>query len=191
MLRWLGAASRPPARDRRSHAVGSGSTTTTPGPLAANKIVVIPHGSGVGAVAETLARNGVIRHPWVFIAGAAVDRRVGALKAGEYDFAAAISPRAVAALVASGRVVQHSVTVPEGLTSAEIVALLARESALDGIVAATPARGQPAPRHLLLCAGRRTARTCCAHASCLRACAGAALGGAQPCAAARRAPRRR
>ncbi|HUH85428.1 MAG TPA: endolytic transglycosylase MltG [Stellaceae bacterium] len=114
-----------------------------PGPLAANKIVVIPRGSGVGAVAETLAQNGVIRHRWVFIAGATVDAR--ALKAGEYDFAAAISPRAAAALVASGRVVQHKVTVPEGLTSAEIVALLNRESALDGAVAATPPEGSLLP----------------------------------------------
>lgn len=144
MLRWLGAAFVPLLAI--AGAMGwVWLDYNDPGPLAANKIVVIPHGSGVGAVAETLARNGVIRHPWVFIAGAAVDERVGALKAGEYDFAAAISPRAAAALVASGRVVQHKVTVPEGLTSAEIVALLARESALDGIVAATPGEGSLLP----------------------------------------------
>jgi UPF0755 protein len=142
MLRWLGAAFV--FLLAIAGAIGwAWLDYNGAGPLAANKIVVIPRGSGIGAVAETLAQNGVIRRPWVFIAGAAIDGR--GLKAGEYEFAAAISPRAAAALVASGRVVQHKVTVPEGLTSAEVVALLARESALDGIVAAAPAEGSLLP----------------------------------------------
>ncbi|HZB90834.1 MAG TPA: endolytic transglycosylase MltG [Stellaceae bacterium] len=118
---------------------------TAPGPLAAKKIVVIPHGAGVGAVAALLGETGVIAHPWSFIAGVGVDRRLGALKAGEYEFAAAISPRAAAALIASGRVVQHRLTVPEGLTSAEIVALLQQQSALDGAVDRMPPEGSLLP----------------------------------------------
>jgi UPF0755 protein len=118
---------------------------TSPGPLAAAAIVVIPHGAGVSAVAEALAEHGVIRHPWSFIAGAVVDRRLGALKAGEYDFTAAMSPRAAAALIASGHVVQHRLTVPEGLASAEIVALLRQQSALDGAVDELPPEGSLLP----------------------------------------------
>ena len=48
---------------------------TAPGPLAEGRVVVVPHGAGVAAVAATLAENGVIRHPWSFIAGALADRR--------------------------------------------------------------------------------------------------------------------
>ena len=118
---------------------------TAPGPLAASKIVVIPHGAGLGAVAQSLAENGVIAHPWSFVAGAVADRRLGALKAGEYEFAAAISPRAAAALIASGRVVQHRLTVPEGLTSAEIVALLDQQSALAGRIDRVPPEGSLLP----------------------------------------------
>lgn len=118
---------------------------TGPGPLDAAKTVVIPRGAGIGAVARMLAESGVIAHPWFFIAGTAADRRLGALKAGEYEFAAAISPRAAAALIASGRVVQHRLTVPEGLTSAEIVALLEQQGALDGRIDRLPLEGSLLP----------------------------------------------
>jgi UPF0755 protein len=122
-----------------------GRDYTAPGPLAASKIVVIPRGAGVNAVARTLAQNGVIDHPWFFIAGVAAERRLGALKAGEYEFAAAISPRAAAALIASGRVVQHRFTVPEGLSSGEIVALLDQQTALEGTVDHVPPEGSLLP----------------------------------------------
>lgn len=118
---------------------------TAPGPLAESKIVVIPRGARVNAMAELLAGEGVIAHPWAFIAGALAEREVGALKAGEYEFAAAISPRAAAALIASGRVVQHRLTVPEGLTSLEVVALLRQQEALDGAVEGAPPEGSLLP----------------------------------------------
>jgi len=175
MLRWLGAA-LVVLLAMVAASAWVWRDYNEPGPLVANKIVVIPRGSGVGAVAETLAQNGVIRHPWLFVAGAAVDDRVGALKAGEYEFAAAITPRAAAALVASGRVVQHKITVPEGLTSAEIVALLARERARRQDFGAA-SRRQPPARHLLLCAGRSPPGAARAHAPRLRACVVAALDG--------------
>jgi cell division protein YceG involved in septum cleavage len=94
---------------------------TAPGPLALNRIVVIPRGAGIRAVARLLADNGVIDHPWFFVAGVFGDRKLGALKAGEYEFPAATSPRGAADLIASGRVVEHRFTVPEGLTSAGAV----------------------------------------------------------------------
>jgi UPF0755 protein len=128
---------------------------TAPGPLAQSKIIVIPHGAGIGAVAQSLAENGVVAHPWPFIAGALLDRRVGALKAGEYEFAAAISPRSAAALIASGRVVQHRVTVPEGLTSAEIVALLEQQGALDGRIDHLPPEGSLLPNTYFYVLGDR------------------------------------
>jgi peptidoglycan lytic transglycosylase G len=116
-----------------------------PGPLAQSRIVVIPRGAGLAAVAELLADDGVILHPGSFIAGAVLDRRLGTLKAGEYEFAAAVSPREAAALIASGRVVQHRVTVPEGLTSAEIVALLDEQGALAGRIERVPPDGSLLP----------------------------------------------
>lgn len=116
-----------------------------PGPLAAHKVAVIERGGGVRAVAEQLAAEGVVEHPWMFVVGAMLTGRATALKAGEYDFMAAISPRDAADLLASGRVVRHRLTVPEGLTSAEIVALLAAAPGLDGTVEKLPPEGSLLP----------------------------------------------
>jgi len=103
-----------------------------PGPLAANKIVVIPHGAHLSAIADTLAAAGVVRHAPSFVLGVLAERKSAALKAGEYEFAAAMSAGAAADLLASGRVVRHRLTVPEGLTSAEIAALITEQTALEG-----------------------------------------------------------
>jgi UPF0755 protein len=130
---------------------------TAPGPLAEGRVVVVPHGAGVATVAATLAENGVIRHPWSFIAGALADRRSGAFKAGEYEFGAATSARSAAALIASGRVVQHRLTVPEGLASAEIVALLRSQTALDGTLDETPPEGSLLPDTYFYVLGDRRA----------------------------------
>jgi UPF0755 protein len=115
------------------------------GPLEAKRVVVIPRGAGIRAVAQLLADNGVIGHPWFFVAGVTAEGKLGALKAGEYEFAAAVSPHDAAALIASGRVVEHRFTVPEGLTSAEVVALLKQQPALDDSVDKVPPEGSLLP----------------------------------------------
>ncbi len=141
---WLGAA-LPAALAVAVIAFSAWRGYTAPGPLADSKIVVIPRGAGVGAVAELLAGQGVIAHAWPFIAGTLVDRKLGALKAGEYEFAPAISPRAAALLIASGHVVRHRLTVPEGLTSLEVMALMRQHEALVGAVDDAPAEGSLLP----------------------------------------------
>jgi UPF0755 protein len=105
---------------------------TRPGPLAASKVVVIPRGAHLRQIADTLDAAGVVRHAQSFVLGVLAERKSAALKAGEYEFAAAMSARAAADLLASGRVVQHRLTVPEGLTSAEIAALITEQTVLEG-----------------------------------------------------------
>jgi UPF0755 protein len=116
-----------------------------PGPLAAATIVVVPKNARIEGVAAELAREGVLAHPWVFVAGTLARGEARGLKAGEYEFAAAIAPHAVADLLASGRVVQHRFTLAEGLTSAEAEALLQAAPALDGTLAAAPPEGSLLP----------------------------------------------
>ena len=118
---------------------------TAPGPLPSSKIAIVPKNARLGAIADLLAQEGVVAHPWLFAAGALITSTSRDLKAGEYDFAAGISASAVADLLASGRVVQHRFTLPEGLTSAEAMALVAAAPALDGEVAAPPEEGSLLP----------------------------------------------
>ena len=95
-----------------------------PGPLAADKIVNIPHGSGIRDIADVLQREGVIDQPWVFIGGVLALKAREDLKAGEYQFGAHASLRDVVATIVDGKVVAHQISLPEGLTSEQIVARL-------------------------------------------------------------------
>ena len=118
---------------------------TTPGPLAENRTVVLARGSGAIDIARALGAEGVLTHPWLFLLGAEVTGDVHRLKAGEYEFEAAITPERVAELLASGKTVRHRLTIPEGLTSAAIVALVNAVTELDGGPEAAPAEGSLLP----------------------------------------------
>ncbi len=116
------------------------------GPLQQDKIVNIPRGLGVRDIAELLTREGVIRDPWIFVAGAAVMKARGAdLKFGEYQFAKGASPRDVADTLVEGKVVQHQFTVAEGLTSEQIVARLLENDKLTGNIREIPREGSLLP----------------------------------------------
>ncbi len=116
-----------------------------PGPLAKEKIVNIPRG-GVRDIAELLVREGVIREPWVFIGGAlALKARGEDLKYGEYEFARHASLRDVAETIIEGKVVQHLLTFPEGLTSEQIVARLLENEVLSGNIREIPREGSLLP----------------------------------------------
>ncbi|MGV3635418.1 MAG: endolytic transglycosylase MltG [Pseudorhodoplanes sp.] len=117
-----------------------------PGPLPEDKVVNIPRGLGVRDIAELLAREGVIRDPWVFVAGSAVMKARGAdLKFGEYQFTKGASPRDVAETLVEGKVVQHQFTVAEGLTSEQIVARLLENDKLTGNIREVPREGSLLP----------------------------------------------
>ena len=114
---------------------------TQPGPLAEARTVVIPPRSGVAEIAALLAENGVIRHPRSFELGATLSGRAPTLLAGEYEFPAGASSLQAMDILAGGKTVRHRLTIPEGLTTAEILALVRAAPALDGDTGPPPAEG--------------------------------------------------
>jgi UPF0755 protein len=116
-----------------------------PGPLPQDRIVNIPHGSGIRDIADVLSREGVIDQPWLFIGGVLVLKAREGLKAGEYEFKAHSSVRDVVATIIEGRVVAHQVSIPEGLTSQQIVARLLADDELVGDIKTIPAEGTLLP----------------------------------------------
>jgi UPF0755 protein len=94
------------------------------GPLAEDKVLLIPRNSGVGDIATLLKREGVIDHPMFFELATLINRQRGALRAGEFMFKARTSIDDVIETLVQGKAVLHSFTVPEGLTSEQIVARL-------------------------------------------------------------------
>lgn len=116
-----------------------------PGPLAEDRSVVIARGAGTGGIAQSLAEAGVIEDSRIFHLAAVASGKSRRLRAGEYAFPAGISLRGVLELLESGRTVVRRFTVAEGLTSAEVVALLLATEGLAGEIAAPPEEGTLLP----------------------------------------------
>ena len=116
-----------------------------PGPLAEDKMVNIPRGLGIRDIADLLQREGVIDQPYVFMGGVIALKARGELKYGEYQFTKKSSVADVVDTITEGKVIQHAVTVPEGLTSEQIVARLLENDGLAGQIKEIPREGTLLP----------------------------------------------
>ena len=109
---------------------------TSPGPSVSTASV--PSGAGLEGIASSLKRAGAIRHDFVFVIGARVARKAHGLKAGEYLIPASSSPRQIMHILESGKTVVRRLTIPEGLTSAEVMNRLDLAEGLAGTTALPP-----------------------------------------------------
>ena len=116
-----------------------------PGPLAEDKLVNIPRGLGIRDIADLLQREGVIDQPYVFMGGVIVLKARGELKYGEYQFNKQASVAEVVDTITEGKVIQHAFTIPEGLTSEQIVARLLENEGLAGQIREIPREGTLLP----------------------------------------------
>ena len=112
-----------------------------PGPLAADKIVLIARGAETTDIFDQLQREGVISSATLFNAGISAARKRGEIKAGEYLFKARVSMRDVMNTLVEGKSILHAITIPEGLTSEQIVARLRESDILAGDVREMPKEG--------------------------------------------------
>ena len=116
-----------------------------PGPLPEDKVVNIPRGLGIRDIADLLQREGVINQPYVFMGGVIALKARGELKYGEYQFSKQSSVADVVETITEAKVVQHAFTVPEGLTSEQIVARLLENEVLTGQIKEIPREGTLLP----------------------------------------------
>jgi len=116
-----------------------------PGPLTEEKTVVIAPGTGFQGIARVLAQEGVIGPSIIYMTMVLMEQQHAAFKAGEYAFPPGISPQHVTAKLTQGDVVLHSVTIPEGLMSEDIRAILAKEPLLTGDIPGDIAEGALLP----------------------------------------------
>ncbi|MDP1883553.1 MAG: endolytic transglycosylase MltG, partial [Bradyrhizobium sp.] len=116
------------------------------GPLKEDKIVNIPARAGKRDIADVLQREGVIDvNPWAFIGSVFALKASSELKPGEYSFQKNASLRDVIGTIVEGKVVQHGVTIPEGLTSEQILARLTDNDIFAGTVREIPREGTLLP----------------------------------------------
>ncbi len=115
-----------------------------PGPLPAVREVVVPRAPTAG-LARFLAQQGLVASPLSFRVAAALTQRRGPLHAAEFAFPAHASLRETLAVLRSARPVEHRLTIPEGLTAAQIATLLAGADGLAG-PDPVPAEGSVLPQ---------------------------------------------
>ena len=118
---------------------------TKPGPLAVAAAIEVPKGVSMDRVIGEMVGAGVIEHAglfrvWARIAGA--DRKV---KAGEYRFPPGVSQRAALRIVIAGRTVLRRLTIPEGLTTWQILERIRKTPGLSGTITLKPAEGALMP----------------------------------------------
>jgi UPF0755 protein len=116
-----------------------------PGPATADTTVVLARGSGLNAIAAVLHQEGVVAHPQLFALYVRLAGDADALRAGEYRFPAGISAAEVTRQLVEGRTYKRRLTVPEGLPTERVLALIAAAPALQGDVPRTIAEGTLLP----------------------------------------------
>ena len=116
-----------------------------PGPLDTNKVVYIAPGTEVPDIIAALERDSVINSPFLLNATLLVEGNRSKVKAGEYLFKKNASLRDVIDTLVTGKQVLHAITVPEGLTSEQIVERLKENDILIGDVIDVPKEGSLLP----------------------------------------------
>lgn len=102
------------------------------GPLLSVVNLVIPKGASLNSVAAKLEEAQVIDKAWLFKILARVSGLAKHLKAGEYQFEPGVSLKQAMDKISKGEVFLRKITIPEGLTSGQIMYLVATYPGLEG-----------------------------------------------------------
>ena len=106
---------------------------------------VVPKGQGLIRTSRILDEEGLITDRDIFKVGVMLLGQERNLKAGEFLIPAGSSMRDIMDILVKGEVIQHSVTIPEGWTSYQIVEYLGEMFRLTGEVETLPAEGSLLP----------------------------------------------
>ncbi len=117
----------------------------SPGPLAEDKVLVLEKGQGLRSIATKLKSEGIIENELSFIFGVRLKEQQKRLKAGEFLFPAGLSPEEAMQVIVSGKSISYAITIPEGLQSREIIALVVAEEKLVGDVTHSLPQGSVLP----------------------------------------------
>ena len=92
---------------------------------------IMPPGTSFKRFAEDLNQAGVVPHPLYFRWLALFEGKAHAVKAGEYLFTVGLTPPQLLDQVVSGAVVQHTLTIVEGWSFAQLLEALQQQGAIE------------------------------------------------------------
>ena len=116
-----------------------------PGPLAADTTLYFPPRSDTPEMIAQLQREGVIDSPLMMNIAMLLEGARTKLKQGEYLFKAKASLHDVIDELVAGRQIMHSLTIPEGLTTEQILQRMRESDMLAGDVVEPPKEGSLLP----------------------------------------------
>jgi UPF0755 protein len=123
-----------------------------PNTLPADTSIEIARGEGSAAIAEKLEAAHAIPSAFLFRAMGRLTGRDKQIKAGEYMISG-LTTSGLLGRMAAGEVIQRKFTIPEGLTSWQVVQRLGAVENLDGEVATIPPEGSLLPETYLYSKG--------------------------------------
>ncbi len=107
---------------------------TNPNNLQEPKTVSIPQGSSLYSVAKLLQNENIISQPEAFTLLMKILNHHKTIKAGQYMFASNISPNEVFNQMEQGRIIKYSLSIAEGLTTAQIIKMINEAPNMSGAV---------------------------------------------------------
>ena len=107
----------------------------SPGDLSEETIFIVPQGASVKSIGKLLEIKGIVNKSLVFVWGVRGFGDSLPLIAGEYLVPPRVSPLDTMRILQSGKVVIHKLTIPEGLTTHQIIELV---NAADGLIGKLP-----------------------------------------------------
>jgi UPF0755 protein len=118
---------------------------TKAGMLENDTMFVVEKGDNVSHIADRLIKARIINDPLLFKIAAKITGHHTSIKAGEYQIGAKTSMQKLLSQLVAGNVYQHKFTVPEGLTSWQIVELLKNVEGLENNITDIPPEGSMLP----------------------------------------------
>ena len=108
--------------------------------------IEFPRGTGTARIASELAKKGVIKDPWLFLAARGIHR--GHLQAGQYRFEKPASPLTVYGRIARGDIFYMELLIPEGFNMFDTAAALEKLGAMKAAAFLAAARNPALIRDL-------------------------------------------
>ena len=115
------------------------------GPAEKSVVVMLPKGIGVRDIAGLLESANAISDELIFRFGVRLQGADAALKAGEYEIPAHASMAEIVGILRAGKSIQHQITLPEGLSSQQIMEIVGNNDVLKGPLPKTPPEGSLLP----------------------------------------------
>lgn len=105
---------------------------TKPGAFSEDTTIIVPPGQSLSGLSAVLEQDGLVSDARLMRLAARLDLIPTDIKTGEYVIPAGASPTEIVAQLVAGDVVLHRITIPEGLTTKQVLARIAADPMLEG-----------------------------------------------------------